>query len=89
MRLEQAILKNLIHNEDYLRKVLPFLKAEYFTDLTERTLFNEITSFTTTYNNTPSPEAIAIAVKERRNLTDDEVQKCEDYIKEKIGRAHV
>ena len=82
MRLEQAILKNLIHNEDYLRKVLPFLKAEYFTDLTERTLFNEITSFTTTYNNTPSPEAIAIAVKERRNLTDDEVQKCEDYIKE-------
>ena len=82
MRLEQAILKNLIHNEDYLRKVLPFLKAEYFTDLTERTLFNEITSFTTTYNNTPLPEAIAIAVKERRNLTDDEVQKCEDYIKE-------
>ena len=87
MRLEQAILKHLIYDEDYLRKVLPFLKSEYFTDLTERTLFNEITSFTTDYNNTPTIEALAIAVKERRNLTDDEVQKCQDYLKEIEGTS--
>jgi replicative DNA helicase len=82
MKLEQTILKNLIYNEEYLRKVLPFLKTEYFSDLTERTLFNEITSFTETYNTTPSIEAVGIAVKERRNLTSDEVQRCEDYLKE-------
>ena len=35
MKLEQTILKNLIYNEDYLRKVLPFLKPEYFTDIDE------------------------------------------------------
>jgi replicative DNA helicase len=80
MKLEQAILKNLIYNEDYLRKVLPFLKSDYFSDRTERTLFNEITSFTEAYNNSPSIEAIGIAVKEKTNLTDEEVKKCEDYL---------
>ena len=82
MKLEQAILTSLIYNEDYLRKVLPFIKPEYFSDRTERTLFNEITSFTETYNNPPEIAALSIAVKEKTNLTDDEVQKCEDYLSE-------
>jgi replicative DNA helicase len=82
MKLEQTILKNLIYNEDYLRKVLPFLKTEYFSDNVERTLYNEITSFTETYNKPPSVEAIEIAIKERRNLTDDEVKRCESYLQE-------
>ena len=82
MKLELAILKNLVYNEDYLRKVLPFLKSDYFSDRTERTLFNEITSFTETYNTPPTIEALGIAVKEKNTLTDDEVQKCGDYLKE-------
>jgi replicative DNA helicase len=82
MKLEQAILKSLIFNEEYLRKVLPFIKEEYFSDRTERTLFNEITSFTQTYNSTPSVEAISIAVKEKTNLSDDEVQGCKTYLEE-------
>jgi len=81
MKLEQTILKNLIYNEEYLRKVLPFLKTEYFTG-TERIIFDEISSFTNTYNNAPSIEAIELAVKERRTLTDDELEKCETYFKE-------
>jgi replicative DNA helicase len=82
MKLEQTILKNLIYNEDYLRKVLPFLKEEYFSDRTDRTLYNEITSFTETYNSTPTIEALGLAVKERRNLTNDEVEICETYLQE-------
>jgi len=82
MRLEQTILKNLIYSDEYLRKVLPFLKSEYFTDRTERLIYDEIKSFTETYNTTPSVEAIELAVKERRNLTDDEVEKSETYLKE-------
>ena len=82
MKLEQAILTSLIYSEDYLRKVLPFIKPEYFSDRTERTLFNEITSFTETYNSPPEIAALSIAVKEKTNLTDDEVQKCEDYLSE-------
>lgn len=82
MKLEQAILKNLVYNEDYLRKVLPFIKSDYFSDRTERTLFDEITSFTETYNNPPTIEALSIAVKEKTNLSDDEVKNCETYLTE-------
>ena len=82
MKLEQTILKNLIYNEEYLRKVLPFIKDEYFTDKTERMLFSEITEFVSRYNTTPTIEAIGLAVKERRNLTDDEVEKSESYLQE-------
>jgi replicative DNA helicase len=82
MKLEQAILKSLIFNEEYLRKVLPFIKEDYFSDRTERTLFNEITSFTETYNTPPSIEALSIAVKEKNNLSDDEVKNCETYLQE-------
>lgn len=82
MKLELTILKNLVYNEDYLRKVLPFLKQEYFSTNVERVLFDEITSFTEAYNNTPTIEALTLAVKERRNLTDDEVEKCSDYLKD-------
>ena len=82
MKLEQTILKNLIYNEDYLRKVLPFLKEDYFTDRTDRTIFNEISSFTDAYNSTPTIEAVVLAVKERRNLTADEVERCEITLKE-------
>jgi replicative DNA helicase len=82
MKLEQTILRNLIQNEDYLRKSLPFLKDEYFTDRSEKTIFNEIVSFTTSYNSTPSIEALTLAIKEGRNFTTDEVEKCEKYLQE-------
>ena len=82
MKLEQTILRNLIQNDDYMRKVLPFLKDEYFTDRTEKVIYDEILSFTNTYNSTPSVEAVTLAVKERRNLTNDEVERCETYLQE-------
>ena len=82
MRLEQTILRNLIYNEEYIRKVLPFLKDEYFSDLIERTIFKELSSFVSRYNTTPTIEAIGLAVKERRNLSDAEVEKSESYLQE-------
>ena len=82
MRLEQTILKNLIYNEDYLRKVLPFIKDEYFSDRTDRAIFNEISKFTESYNSPPTIEALELAIKEKRNLTDDELEKCDTCIQE-------
>ena len=82
MKLETTILKHLIYSEDYLRKVLPFLKEEYFSDRTEKAIYNEITSFTNSYNVSPSIEALGLAVKDLRNITDAEVEKCEEYLKE-------
>jgi replicative DNA helicase len=85
MKIEQTILRNLIYSEEYLRKVLPFLKDEYFTDRTERLIFNEINTFTNAYNSPPSIEAIELAIKEKRNLTNDEVEKSESYLKEIVS----
>ena len=82
MKLEQTILKNLIYNDEYLRKVLPFIKADYFTDRTDRTIFNEISKFVEDYNSTPTIEALELAVKERRNLSNEEVEKCESCLQE-------
>ena len=82
MKLEQTILRNLIRNEDYLRKVLPFLKTEYFTDKIEKIIYDEIHKFTETYNSTPTIEAIGLAIKERRNLSDEDLEKSESYLNE-------
>jgi replicative DNA helicase len=81
-RLEQTILKTLIFDDNYLRKVIPFIRPEYFTDKTEQILFNEITAFTTIYNSAPSIEAINISIKEKNNLTDDDLNKLESYVTE-------
>jgi len=42
MRIEDTILNNLIHNDEYCRKVVPFIKAEYFQDRTEKIIFEEL-----------------------------------------------
>jgi replicative DNA helicase len=85
MKLEQTILKNLIYNEEYLRKVLPFLKSEYFTDRVDRTIFAEVSKFVEEYNSPPTIEAIGLAIKEKRNLTDEEVEQCESNLKEIVS----
>ena len=82
MNLEQTILKNLVYNEEYLRKVLPFLKPEYFTNRIEKLIYNEISTFATNYNTSPTIESIGIAIREKNNISADEVEKCETYIKE-------
>ena len=48
--VEFLILKNLLHNEEYLRKVVPFIKADYFEDLTQKIVFEEVCSFIEQYN---------------------------------------
>ena len=82
MRLEQTILKNLIYNDEYTRKVLPFLKSEYFTENTDRTLFKTIHDFVQTYNSTPTIETVTLAIQERRNLKDGEVEQCRTSLQE-------
>ena len=82
MKLEQTILRNLIYDEDYLRKTLPFIKEDYFSERAERVIFNSIANFTEQYNVLPSIEALTLEIGEKKNLTDDEVQKCNTYLSE-------
>jgi len=82
MRLEQTILKNLIYNDEYTRKVLPFLKPEYFSENSDRKVYKAVNQFVQDYNVPPSIEAIELAVQEERNLSDDEVERCKTNLQE-------
>jgi replicative DNA helicase len=82
MKLEQTILKNLIYNEEYVRKVLPFLKPEYFTDNIDKKLFGAINEFVQQYNVPPTIEAVDISIKDKRNLTGEEAEQCENALRE-------
>jgi replicative DNA helicase len=81
-RLEQTILKNLIYNEEYTRKVLPFIQPSYFSDNTEKILFKEIFEFVNKYKNLPSHEALVINFTESKNLTETEVQDAVQLLNE-------
>ena len=58
--IEFLILKNLLHNEEYVRKVIPFIKADYFEDLTQKIVFEEISSFVEQYNKPATKEILCI-----------------------------
>ena len=62
-RLETTILRNLIHNESYMRKVLPFLKEQYFTEESERTIYKLSNDFINKYNKAPTNEALSILLQ--------------------------
>ena len=74
MKLEQTILRNLIRNDDYMRKVLPFLSGDYFFDRSDKLIYEEIKKFVDDYNGTPTIEAIGLSIKDRRNLSEDELK---------------
>ena len=81
-RLEQTILKNLIYNEDYIRKVVPFIRADYFSDNTEKLIFKEVVEFINKYKNPPTHEALVINFTEKKTLTESEVSGAIELLKE-------
>jgi replicative DNA helicase len=81
-RLETSILKNLIYNEDYARKIIPFIKDEYFSDTTERRVFKEIETFINQYKNLPTYESLVINFTESKHLTEAEVQSAVELVRE-------
>ena len=81
-RLEQTILKNLIYNEAFTRKVIPFIRSDYFSDDTERILFKEVFEFTNKYKNLPSHEALVINFTESKTLTEPQVKSAIELLNE-------
>ena len=53
-RIETTILRNLLHNEEYYRKVVPFLKAEYYENYHEKIIYEEIADFASKYDKVPT-----------------------------------
>ena len=78
--IERTTLSNLIHNEDYCRKVIPFIKPIYFANRDERIVFEEIEKFLEKYNALPTKETLTIGVDSRKDLTDEEYKKIVELI---------
>ena len=70
-RIEQTILRNLLFTEEYYRKVVPFLKADYFQEYHEKIIFEEIADFASKYDKIPTQEVLTINLQNRNDLTDD------------------
>ena len=79
--IERTALSNLVSNEDYCRKVLPFIKPDYFSIKEERIVFEEITNFVDKYRKMPTKTSLEIEVETRKDLTETEHQKIVDIIK--------
>ena len=73
-RIEKVILRNLVYNEEYLRKVLPFIEPDYFNDRNERVVFEHITKYAAEYNSLITKEVLQIEIEDRRDITQDEVK---------------
>ena len=57
-RIEKVILRNLVYNEEYLRKVIPFIEPDYFNYRNERVVFEHITKYVAEYNNLINSEHV-------------------------------
>ena len=79
-RIENLILRSLVHNEKYSRKVIPFIEPDYFHDSSERVLFEEIIQYMVKYNSSPTVEALGIEVEARHDLTETEIQSIRESL---------
>ena len=76
------MLSNLVHNEDYARKVLPFIKGEYFSDRTERVVFEEIEKFVDKYNALPNQNSLEVELDSRKDLNEEDYKRVLSVVKE-------
>ena len=70
--VEQLVIKNLLLDEEYVRKALPFIKSDYFSELTGRKLFTVVTKYFTDYSAIPTKEALKIEVSQVDDISDDQ-----------------
>ena len=81
-RIETTILRNLLFDEEYARKTIPFIQPDFFEERSEKILFDEIVSFITKYDSCATLEALNIEVENRTDLTAEEVKNIYDISKE-------
>ena len=79
--IERTALSQLVCNEEYARKVLPFLKGDYFSDKIERAVFEEIQKFVEKYNGVPTQTSLEIEVSDRGDLNESDYKKVIEVIK--------
>lgn len=78
--IESTILSGLVYNEEYARKVTPFLKDEYFDNNSQKIVFKEILNYIEKYNGLPTKEALRIAIDEKDNLNEEQYKEVSNTI---------
>ena len=70
-QVEFLVLRNLLHNEEYLRKVIPFLRGDYFEDPKQKMVYEEILDFVEKYNEPATKEVLCIELEKRKDINDE------------------
>ena len=78
--VEFLILRNLLHNEEYVRKVIPFIKADYFEDTKQKVIFEEISKFVGEYNQPATKEILCIEIEKRNDINDTSFKEITDTV---------
>ena len=86
--LEQTILRNLLTDEDYMRKVLPFIKPDYFVGI-YRILFNEAGKFVSKYNKLPTAESFKIELDQSEKLSEEQYSMAIDIVPQLFNKNDV
>ena len=79
-RIESVILSNLVFDDEYCRRVLPFIKDFYFTEECEKVVYQKISEFILKYDTQPSKEALVISVTKERNLIESVEKQAKDLV---------
>ena len=80
LKIETVILQNLVNDDEYMRKVIPFLKRDYFIDNNEKIIYDQIKNFIDQYNAVPNKDALVIAVQNDKSLTEDQYKEIVDTV---------
>ena len=78
--VELLVLRSLLHNEDYARKVIPFVKGDYFEQPSQKIVFEEVSSFIEEYDQLPSKEALYIEVEKRNDVNEESYKNIKELI---------
>jgi len=79
-RIETTILRNLVYDEEFSRKVIPFIQLDYFEQRIERVIFEEISKFIVKYGSSITTEALAIQLEDRDDLNETEIKESRDAV---------
>jgi replicative DNA helicase len=78
--VEFLILRNLLHNEEYVRKVIPFIKSDYFDNRSQKIVYEEILKFVEQYNKPVTKEILCIEAEKRQDITDGDYKEITQLI---------
>ena len=84
--IEKSILENLILNEEFARKVVPFIRDDFFSDRKQRIIFQSIREFINSYNGVPTKDVLKITLDSRKDLNDEEFNSCVEIVESLINK---